>query len=65
MKVNMSIKDAKKKVFMQGNVLCIYPISAKHINDIRGITAFECPGDSLDLKHIQEDLNIMKMSCER
>ena len=24
----------------------------------------ECPGDSLDLKHIQEDLNIMNMSSE-
>ena len=51
--------------FMQGNVLSIYPISAKRIIDIREMSVFECPGDSLDLEHIQEDLNIMKMSCER
>ena len=61
----MPIKDAKKIVFMQGNVLCINPKSAKHIIDIRGMSAFECPGDSFDLKPIHEDLNIMKMSCER
>ena len=29
--------------------------SAKHITDIRGMPVFECPGDSLDLKPIQED----------
>ena len=39
---------------MQDIVLCIYPKSAKHI-DIRGMFVFECPGDSLDLKPIQED----------
>ena len=60
----MPIKDAKI-LFMQGNILCIYPKSAKHIIDIRGMSVFECPGDSIDLKPIQEDLNIMKMSCER
>ena len=54
-----------KIVFMQVNVLCIYPKSAKHIIDIRRMSVFECPGDSLNLKSIQEDLNIMKMSCER
>ena len=53
----MSINDAKKIVdlFMQGSVLCIYPKSAKHIIDIRGMSVFECPDDSLDLKPIQED----------
>ena len=30
MEINMPIKDAKI-VFMQGNVLCIYPKSAKHM----------------------------------
>ena len=42
---------------MQGNVLCFYPKSAKHIIDItcRGMFVFECPDDSLDLKPIQED----------
>ena len=40
---------------MQGNVLCIYPKSAKDNIDIRGIFVFECPGDSLDLKPIQVD----------
>ena len=55
----------QKIVFMQGNVFCIYPKSAKHITDIRGMSVFECSGDSLDLKPIQEDLNIMTMSCER
>ena len=47
--------------FMQGNVLSTYPKSAKRIIDNREMSVFECPGDSLDLKHIQEDLN-MKMS---
>ena len=37
----------------------------KHIIDIRGMSVFECPGDCLDLKPIQEGLNIMKMRCER
>ena len=60
----MPIKDAKV-VFMQGNVLYIYPKSAKQIIDIRGMSVFECPDDFIDLKHIQEDLTIMKMSCER
>ena len=60
----MPIKDAKI-VFKQGNVLCIYPKSAKHINGIRGMSVFECPGDSLDLKPIQEDLNIIIINCER
>ena len=32
---------------MQGNVLCVYPKSEKHI-DIRGMPVFECPGDSID-----------------
>ena len=32
--------------------------------DIRRMSVCECPGDSLDLKHIQEDLNIMNMSSE-
>ena len=32
---------------MQGIVICIYPKSEKHIIDIRGISAFECPCDSL------------------
>ena len=57
----MPIKDAKT-VFMQGNILCIYPKLAKHIIDIRGMSVFECPGYSLDVKPIQEDLNIMNMS---
>ena len=56
--INMPIKDAKT-VFMQGNVLCIYPKSAKHIIDIRGMSVSECPGDSFDLKPIQGDLNII------
>ena len=60
----MPIKDAKN-IVMQGNVLCIYPKSAKHIIDIRGISVFECPCDSIDLNPIEEDLNIMKMSCKR
>ena len=52
----MSIKDAKRSIYnLQGNVLCIYPKSAKHIIDIRGTSVFECPDDSLDLKSIQED----------
>ena len=61
----MPIKGAKI-LFMQGNVLCIYHQSAKHI-DIRRMSVFECPGDSLDLKPIQENLNtsIKKMSCQR
>ena len=42
----MPIKDAKI-VCMRGNVTCIYCKSAKHIIDIRGMSAFECPGDSL------------------
>ena len=53
---------------MQGNVLCIYPKFEKHILDIRGMSVFECPCDSLDLnklKPIKEDWNITKMSCER
>ena len=45
----------KECVFMLGNVLSFYPKSAKHIIDIRGMSVFECPGDSLDLKPIQED----------
>ena len=49
---------------MQGNFHCINPESAKHIIDISSMSAFECPSDSLDLNPIQEDLNIMKMSCE-
>ena len=40
---------------MHDNVLCIYPKSAKHIIDIRGISVFECPGGSRDFKPIQED----------
>ena len=56
------IKDAKN-IFMQGNV-CIYSKSAKHILVIRGVSVFECHGDSLDLKPIQEDKDIIKMSCE-
>ena len=64
MEINMPIKDAKI-VFMQDNFLCIYPKSTKYIIDIRGMSAFECPVDSIDLKPVQEDLNIMKMSCER
>ena len=40
---------------MQGNVLCIYPKYAKHIIDIRGMSVFEYPGDSLDLKPIQHE----------
>ena len=43
----MPIKDAKTIVFMQGNALCIYPKSAKHIIDNRGMFVVECPGDSL------------------
>ena len=35
-----------------------------YIIDIRGMSVFECHGDSLDLKPIQKDLNIMKMGCE-
>ena len=54
-----------KIVFMQGNVFYIYPKSAKHINGIREMSVFECSGDSLDLKPIQEDLNIIIMNCER
>ena len=52
MEINMPIKDAKTLVFMQGYVLCINPKSLQHIIDIRGMSVFECPGDSLDL---QED----------
>ena len=63
MEINLPIKDAKI-VIMQGNVLCINHKSA-NIIDILGMSVFECPGDSLDLKPIQENLNIMKMSCER
>ena len=37
----------------------------KHIIDIRGMSVVECPGDSLDLRPLQEDCNITKMSCER
>ena len=40
---------------MQGNVLCIYPKSAKHIIDIRGMSVLTCPVDSHDLKPVQED----------
>ena len=40
---------------MQGNVLCIYPKSAKHIIDNRGMFVFECPGDPIDLKPIHEE----------
>ena len=66
MEMNMTIKDAKNGInFMQGNVLCIYPKSAKHIVDIREMSIYECPGESLDLKPIQEDLNITRMSFER
>ena len=60
----MPIKDAKV-VFMQGNVLCIYPKSAKQIIDIRGMSVFECPGEFLDFKPLQEYLNFIKISCER
>ena len=60
----MPIKDAKI-VFMQGNMLCIYPKSAKHIIDIRGMSVFEWHGDYHDLKPIQEDLNDLKVSCEK
>ena len=41
--------------FMQSNVLCFYPKSAKHNIDIREMSVFECPGDSLDLKPIQDE----------
>ena len=34
---------------MQSNVLCIYPKSAKYIIDIRRMSVFECPGDSLTI----------------
>ena len=54
-----------KIVFMQGNVLCIYPKSAKRIIDIRDMSVFEYTGDSIALKPIQEELNIMKTTCER
>ena len=54
-----------KIVFMQGNALCSYPKSAKHIIDITGMSVFECPDDSLDLNPIQEESNIMKMSWEK
>ena len=40
---------------MQGNFVNIYPKSAEHIIDIRGMSVFECPCDSLDLKPEQED----------
>ena len=40
---------------MQGNALYSYPISAKHIIDIRRMSVFVCPGDSIDLKPLQED----------
>ena len=39
----------KELVFMQGNVHCINPKSAKHILDSRETSVFECPDDSLDL----------------
>ena len=45
----------RKKVFTQGNVLCTNPKSAKHIIDIRGMSVFECPGDSFCLNPVQED----------
>ena len=64
MEINMQIKGAKI-VFMQGNALCIYPKSAKHIIGIRGMSVFECRDDSLDLRPIQEDLNMMKMRWEK
>ena len=51
----MPIKDVKTTVLMQGNALCIYPKSSKHIIYIRGMSVVECPDDSLDLKLIQED----------
>ena len=51
----MPIKVAKNSI-MQRNVLCtrIYKFE-KLIIDIREMSVFECPGDSLDLKPIQED----------
>ena len=39
----------KESVFLQGNVLCNYSKSAKHILDIRITSVFECPGDSFQL----------------
>ena len=33
----------------------IYHKSAKQIIDIRGMSVFECPDDSFDLKPIQEN----------
>ena len=61
----MEINNANKECeYMQlGNVLCINSKTAKHILGIRGMSAFECPGESLDLNPIQQVLNIMKMSC--
>ena len=47
----MPIKDVKTTVFMQGNALCIYPKSSKHIIDIRGMSVVECPDDTLDLAY--------------
>ena len=62
----MPMKDSKSSIqVMQGNVLYIYPKYAKHITNFRGMSVFECPGDSLDFKPIQDDWNIMKMSWER
>ena len=59
-------KTSSINTAVQGNILCIHPKSAKYIIDtcIRRMSVCECPGDSLDLKPIQEDLNIMNMSSE-
>ena len=59
----MPKKDAQNSIYAK-QCSCKYPKPAKHIIDIRGMSVFECPGDSPDLKPIQEDLNtcIMKMA---
>ena len=44
----MRIKQAKKIIFMQDDVLCIYPKSEKHIIDIRIMFGCKCPDNSLD-----------------
>ena len=41
---------------MQGNVFCIYSKSTKHIIDIRGMSDFECPGNSLDFIYLSANL---------
>ena len=45
---------------MQDTVLCVEPEYAKHIIDIKGISVFKCPGDSLDFNPVQEKVQVGK-----